>query len=550
MTEWNSGKNFVPDEGSLNARIVLIGEAPGTTENSQRRPFVGTSGRQLYDWWDECSLRRLDFYITNVVPYQPPGNRLAAVPAGQMHTYEQELRDRISALTNPYVIVPTGNTALHALTSKREITKYRGSILSFTDNKGRTIKVIPTRHPAGLLYSKKATDSELCVLDWKRISADAAFPELRLPEREHVIFPSEADMAQFYKEAASDPTVPMSVDIETPGRRLSCVGFSLSLRASITIVCDEAGLAMIRRLLLLPNYKIFQNGLFDNFYLRRAGIRVVNWYWDTLAMHHCFDADMPHDLATMASIFTREPYWKDEAKDPDKIAKYTDNEAAFYTYNGKDAAVTHELFGVFHQVLLERGLLLFYHRHYYRMFQPLLSMMLRGIKVDRPARKREYADLGEKRREIKEQLKQFAGKDLWGPKGAMSATRLQTLLYTDLKLPKQFKRGRRKKDGTMPVTSDETALKKLEQKFGTRTVERNGIKWTIAQLVATLLNERRYAKLQTFLDDKMVDRDDRIRCSYRFTTKFGRLNSSKNPWGTGGNLQNQDREIRSTFIPG
>src|SRR5258708_27048233 len=140
--------NLVRDEGRLDARLVVIGEAPGANESATGRPFVGAAGFKLTEWMRAVGLQRTDAYWTNVYPYQPPGNDITTVPKGELQTWIEALHDRLTHLTDPWVIIPLGNTALAALTGKRGITKHRGSIYSYEDRRGRTIKVIPTIHPA------------------------------------------------------------------------------------------------------------------------------------------------------------------------------------------------------------------------------------------------------------------------------------------------------------------------------------------------------------------------------------------------------------------
>lgn len=551
--DWQFSGRRVADEGKASAKIVLIGEAPGNMEDREGRPFIGPSGNKLYDWWDheDCQLRRLDMYITNVVPYRPRDNKVSSVPAKQIKAFEAELRDRISSLDGPHVLVPTGNVALHALTNRRLITKNRGSILPFTDNNGRVIKVVPTIHPAFTLYEKKAKWDRICQMDWIRVAHEASFPELFTPVRKHIIYPTQETIKAWVAEMevayALDPEgTALSIDIETPGGRINCVGFSF--RADQAICIPVAGTSdpnwdWIKRLCAHPIAKVFQNGLFDNFYLRFAGVPVRNWYWDTLAMHHCLDSTLPHSLDFMASVDTREPYWKDEAKDPEEIAKYADNEEAFYTYNCKDAAVTHELWALYRQRLESRGLRDFYVSHYRRMFRPLLSIMCNGIRVDKAKRRSLFAEHRAEVQGIKEYLNREAGFDLYGPKGSIVPGRLQKFLYEKLGLPRQYNRKARTRTaaGGLPTTTDGTAIRRLQLRVGKRHAA--------TPILDAILRNRIHDKQSGFLKDEQIDADSKFRCSYRFTTETGRLSSAKNPWRTGGNLQNIDRRIRHTFLP-
>ena len=66
---------FVPGEGSPDARVVLVGEAPGANEDEQGLPFVGRAGQLLDQLLAEIGLARADVFICNTLKCRPPGNR-------------------------------------------------------------------------------------------------------------------------------------------------------------------------------------------------------------------------------------------------------------------------------------------------------------------------------------------------------------------------------------------------------------------------------------------------------------------------------------------
>ena len=66
---------MVPGEGSPSAEVMLVGEAPGASEDELGRPFVGRAGRLLDELLAAAGLRRDEVYVTNVVKARPPGNR-------------------------------------------------------------------------------------------------------------------------------------------------------------------------------------------------------------------------------------------------------------------------------------------------------------------------------------------------------------------------------------------------------------------------------------------------------------------------------------------
>ena len=69
-----SATNMVPGDGSDTAEVMLVGEAPGASEDELGRPFVGRAGRLLDELLAEAELERADVYITNVVKARPPGD--------------------------------------------------------------------------------------------------------------------------------------------------------------------------------------------------------------------------------------------------------------------------------------------------------------------------------------------------------------------------------------------------------------------------------------------------------------------------------------------
>lgn len=549
--------NRVPPEGSRSARIVIIGEAPGANENAARRPFVGATGSTLTRWWKSVGLQRSDFYLDNVVPYQPVRNDISTVSAEDMTRYTEELHERLSLLHDPWLIVPMGNTALQAITGKTGILKHRGSIYAYYGRAGNGgergtgesgVKVIPTVHPAATFRDRSLT--RRCLRDWQRIASDAQFRELRLPQREHYIGPDIDDLRAYIEDCNRDAQT-LAIDIETPGGQLECIGFSYDPAFSITIPTTEkywAGqldevMSLIQQLLACHIPKVMQNGLFDSYYLAWYGLTVSNWQWDTLAMHHAICPNDSHDLAYMASVDTREPYWKDEAKDPQEMKKYTSNQQAFWTYNGKDVAVTQELQGIYYGRLSEsngaghvddteseRGRLPFYRRHYRDMFEPLLRMSLGGIRLDDERRQIRYELLGDGCKEILGKLAELAGEPLHAKTG-LSPIKLKKFLYQTLGLPSQRKRG------STTITTDETAIRNLMRRFP-----------LFEEIGRLILDFRRKSKLAQFMADGIADEDRRVRCQYRFTTETGRLSSSSNPRGTGTNLQNQDHECLDMYI--
>ena len=145
-----TAKNFVFADGDPSADIMFIGEAPGAEEDRRGVPFVGPAGRLLDAMLGAIGLDRGEVYITNILPWRPPGNRN---PTDAETTACLPFIERHIELSAPKILIPVGGTAAKALLNTREgIMKLRGRWLTYATP--RMDAAIPTRailHPAYLL---------------------------------------------------------------------------------------------------------------------------------------------------------------------------------------------------------------------------------------------------------------------------------------------------------------------------------------------------------------------------------------------------------------
>ena len=144
----HTATNLVFADGSPEADVMFIGEAPGAEEDRQGLPFVGVSGRLLDRMIGSIGLDRSSAYITNILPWRPPGNRK---PTPAETTMCLPFIHRHIELAAPKLLVFLGGTAAATLLERREgITKLRGRWLDYPNRTG-TIPALPTYHPAFLL---------------------------------------------------------------------------------------------------------------------------------------------------------------------------------------------------------------------------------------------------------------------------------------------------------------------------------------------------------------------------------------------------------------
>lgn len=152
--------NTVFGVGSLQARWVVIGEAPGADEDRQGEPFVGRAGKLLNEMLRACRFRREDVYIANILKCRPPRNRDPR-PEEVAHC-ERYLRRQLD-LIKPELILAVGRIAAqNLLGTTTPIGKLRGRVHQFGDP---PIPVVVTYHPAYLLRSpleKRRAWQDLC----------------------------------------------------------------------------------------------------------------------------------------------------------------------------------------------------------------------------------------------------------------------------------------------------------------------------------------------------------------------------------------------------
>lgn len=157
-----NGYHAVPGEGSPQARVMFIGEAPGKKEAMSGRPFVGAAGKMLDGLLGTIGMQREQVFITNIVKDRPPENR-APLPK-EIEAYAPYLREQIEVI-QPRLIVTLGRHAMDFILAEFEVSEKGGKI---SELHGRPLQaqasfgefvILPLFHPAYALYRRdqKAT---------------------------------------------------------------------------------------------------------------------------------------------------------------------------------------------------------------------------------------------------------------------------------------------------------------------------------------------------------------------------------------------------------
>ncbi len=148
-----TAKSLCFARGSEQARIMLIGEAPGRDEDLQGKPFVGRAGQLLDRMLASIGLGEEQIYITNTVYWRPPGNRTPTPE--EIEACAPFLARQIELLSPQLLVLLGGAAAKNILGVSEGIMRLRGKWLTYSCA-GRDVPTLATLHPAYLLRNPAA----------------------------------------------------------------------------------------------------------------------------------------------------------------------------------------------------------------------------------------------------------------------------------------------------------------------------------------------------------------------------------------------------------
>ena len=148
----NTAKNLVVYDGSIDAKVMFIGEAPGRDEDIQGLPFVGKAGQLLNKMLAAINLKREEVYITNVVNWRPPDNRTPT--DDEILQFLPFLQEQIDVINPDYIFLLGGVAAKAILSTPLALGKLRGTWHEYQSLQlNKTVYTIASYHPAFLLRS-------------------------------------------------------------------------------------------------------------------------------------------------------------------------------------------------------------------------------------------------------------------------------------------------------------------------------------------------------------------------------------------------------------
>lgn len=547
---------FVKTVGDKGSKIMLVGEAPGRTEDEQGVPFVGTAGKTLSYLLQQAGISRTDCIITNVARLRPPNNEIhryyldskMTIPTPQMQEWINLLKDEIIEY-DPNIIVALGATAQYHLTGEKGITSFRGFTQHCTLAPG--FKVLSTYHPQAVNHEWKLHFTT--ILDLRKALRLSESKEIKPDQRRLHATISFSEFIHYIQELSKfDITAPpIAVDIETcqPGSHIHIMGLADSPTRAYSFEIlknhkptltreDEFTLWKNLSTLFLNRRLLMHNGSYDAAVLmQNLGLYCKNFSLDTLVAAHVCWPECPRSLSYLSSICLDVPAWKHTSSLTPTL------------YNAADAANTWGIWEVMEQELLKKGLMGVFEFEMSQL-EPAMMLQLQGLKVNEEVRLSIKEKSDKRIKELEEELEQLVGKKV----NYNSSKQLQQLLYIDLELPIQYKR-RKSAEDDRKMSADAESVKKLWLKTHNPILEKVMELKKLIKLVTGFLNIETSsegtihtcynvtgATMSREAKGFTVDDED----SYK---SFGRWSSSKSiilPFGSG-NLQNIPKKARKMF---
>lgn len=396
-----SAAKYVPGAGAIGAQLMILSDCPSYEDTHAGKLFTHNQGRELDKLLKDAGINRNDCWVTSVSKFHVPPNlgqkktpfHIRAQEAGvDIEQQLQELRVEISDV-KPNVILALGSSALWAITGRTKIAKLRGSLLW-----GVGTKVVATYHPKDLILGIKGAEfkgfwnRQIMVFDCKRAWDERHTPTLELPHRTLQICHNSHELATFldrYKDKKK-----LSVDIEANGTCLPiCIGLAFSKSHGMTVPLwneddissiPDSDLSVIWTMLadiLWEKDIVGQNFNYDRDKIRRFGFGIRKVLSDTMLKAFAINPELPKGLAFNTSIYTREPFYKDEGM-------YEGSTEDLLLGCARDACVTYEVDEAMEPDLDELGVRKFYENFLMKLPDLYLEIENNGFRVDKQERDR------------------------------------------------------------------------------------------------------------------------------------------------------------------
>ena len=525
----------IPNESpslSLPQKVAFIAHSPTSQDADHKRPLVGSLGDLIFTAARQAGLVRSASFVGFFNNNWNETSEWAASAA------REELTEQLNTFS-PNICVLLGDAAARSagfVIPKKDgddvgIDRVQGTMF-VCDQPGNPLfgrKCLITYSPSDVMIRYERFP--LLRFNLKRACEESTTPTLSLPKRRLLTHLTPTQYIDWLR--AIKPGQWTSIDIEGwIHTGITCIAFSVDPLEAICIPVQELSpedfapiLLEIARVCADPLIPLVgQNFTYDMLVLAEQwGVRCRNLIHDTLLAGWEIEPELPKNLGTQASIYTKEPFYKHENS--------SKNREVYYEYNAKDAAVTLEIARAQAAVLATMPQASRDHLAMNMALQyPVMYMGKRGVLMDREALTTEIPMLAAEQDNYQAMIDTLAGL----PLNCNSPKQLCDVLYNRLGFPRQYQmEGRRK---TNKLTADKGALLKLYTSSD-------------SQLIYCIL---KWKQLDGFRKQLVAEipPGNRIHASTSVVgTITGRMSCSKWLDKTGINMQTAMKDIREYYIP-
>lgn len=318
---------YIPGRGPLGAKLVIVIPSPSETDISTGKPLSGAEGKEVARVAHEAGFNIDNCWITSIVKeyVQPnrkgekkiPFKKRCEMSGVNYDKYVAELRTEFSSI-QPNCILGIGGDSIGPLTGKWKIDNFRGSILP-----AFSFKSVNTYNPSDILHGeiKGYWNRQICIFDFKRAWAQSQFAGINRPSRLLRVATSSWDLIDF-RNRHRGLTRP-AVDIEAKECFPVCIGIAFTPHEGLTVPLwnvkgisniSDGEMINIWRILaeILYDDIVGQNFGYDRDKIKRLGFIIRRLISDTMLKAFAINPELPKNLAFNTSIYTEEPYYKDE----------------------------------------------------------------------------------------------------------------------------------------------------------------------------------------------------------------------------------------------
>lgn len=320
--------------------LLVVGDNWTEEDENKGEPFSGSAGKMLKSVLRHQGINPEEVAYTCVfnrrigdlksrcvskaegIPNLPPlfPKKYCPVTLGPELT---RLRKDIENV-RPITILALGGVAAWALLGVPGIKKIRGTPSYTHPSIGGKYKVLPTYHPNAIFreYSLRP----IFLADIEKLARELAYPDVRRPSRSIWIEPSYDDLLRFEEEYILRAEY-LSIDIETSGTMITCIGFAPNPDVGIVVPFTSAeskdgsywptlaeevrAFNWCKKQCTSPIRKVGQNFIYDMHHLwRNYATPMLGGNDDTMLLHHALQPEMEKGLGFLGSIYTDEASWK------------------------------------------------------------------------------------------------------------------------------------------------------------------------------------------------------------------------------------------------